>query len=164
MYNEHGAIRDKKDIILDVIAIEQPIHFDELCRRIAPLYGRQKVSSVLRNEVNQIFRYKLRGKIVNEDSFIRITGYENIKVRVPNPDDDYIRPIEYICAKELALAMKTIASHSFGITPDNLVVQTAREFGYKRTSENITGTLKKVYDRMLNNYEVEEIDGKVHVI
>lgn len=25
-----------------IVKIEQPIHFEELCRRMAPLYGRQK--------------------------------------------------------------------------------------------------------------------------
>lgn len=157
-------LKPPQDAILEVITLEQPIHFEELCRRVAPLYGRQKATSVVRDEVNHILRYGLRRLIIKEDDFVRLATLECPKVRVPNPDDYYLRTIEYICPTELALAMKTIASHSFGITPDNLVVQTAREFGYKRTSENITDTLKKVYDRMLKNKEVEEIDGKVHVV
>ena len=85
-------------------------------------------------------------------------------MRVPNPDDDYLRPITYICNEELALAMKTIAQHSFGITPDDLFIVTAREFGFKRTGENIIYSLRKVYQQMLKNGEVTEVDGKVQVI
>ena len=157
-------LKSPQDAILEVITTEQPIHFEELCRRVAPLYGRQKATSVVRDEVNHILRNELRRLIIKTNDFVKLAAHNDIKVRVPNPEDYYIRTIEYICAEELALAMKTIASHSFGITPDNLVVQTAREFGYKRTSENITYTLKKVYDRMLKNKEVEEIDGKVHIV
>ena len=85
-------------------------------------------------------------------------------MRIHNPDDDYLRPITYICDEELALAMKTIALHSFGITPDDLFIVTALEFGFKRTSENIIYSLRKVYQQMLKIGEVTEVDGKVQVI
>lgn len=65
--------------------------------------------------------------------------------------------------EELALAMKTIAQHSFGITPEDLFIVTAREFGFKRTGENIISSLRNVYEQMLKNNEVTEIDGKVCV-
>ena len=59
--------------------------------------------------------------------------------------------------------MKTIAQHSFGIIPDDLFIVTAREFGFKRTGENIINSLRNVYKQMLNNDEIVEIDGKVCV-
>ena len=96
--------------------------------------------------------------------FVMIKDFADVKVRVPNPDDDYLRPIINICDAELALAMKTIALHSFGITPDDLFIVTAREFGFKRTGENIIYSLRKVYQQMLKDGEVTEIDGKVHMV
>ena len=73
--------------------------------------------------------------MITEDSndFVRIKDFADVKVRIPNPDDDYIRSITYICDEELALAMKTIAQHSFGITPEDLFIVTARECGFKST-------------------------------
>ncbi len=163
MYDNHGNIRNGSDIVFDIISIEQPIHFEELCRRVAPAYGRQKATSVVRDEVISIFSYRLKGMILEEDYFVRLKDFADVKVRVPNPEDDYLRPIAYICNEELALAMKTIAQNSFGITPGDLFIVTAREFGYKRTGENIICSLRKVYNMMLGNDEVKEIDGKVHV-
>ena len=142
--------------------MEQPIHFEELCRRIAPAFGRQKATSVVRDEVRNVFRNQLNGKILEDtDGFIRIINFTDVKVRIPNPNDNYLRPISYICEEELALAMKTIAQHSFGITPDDLFIVTAREFGFKRTGENIIHSLRKVYQYMLKNNEIIEVDGKV---
>ena len=162
--DEGGNRREGYDIAWDIISLEQPIHFEELCRRIAPAYGRQKATSVVRDEVRHIFRYHLKGMITEDkNEFVRIKDFADIKVRVPNPDDDYLRPIAYICDEELALAMKTIAQHSFGITPDDLFIVTAREFGFKRTGENIIYSLRKVYQYMLKNNEVIEVDGKVSV-
>lgn len=162
--DENGNLRNRYDIAWDIISVEQPIHFEELCRRIAPAYGRQKVTSVVRDEVRYIFRNHLKDMIIEDkDEFIRIKDFDNIKVRIPNPNDDYIRPITYICDEEIALAMKTIVQHSFGITPDDLFIVTAREFGFKRTGENIINSLDRVYRQMLDNKEVSEIDGKVQI-
>lgn len=61
------------------------------------------------------------------------------------------------------MAMKTIVQHSFGITPDDLFISTAREFGFKRTGENIINSLHKAYQQMLNNNILNEIDGKVQI-
>ena len=163
--DENGNIREGYDIAWDIISLEQPIHFEELCRRIAPAYGRQKATSVVRDEVKHIFRYHLKGMITEDkNEFVRVKDFADVKVRVPNPDDDYLRPITYICNEELGLAMKTIAQHSFGITPDDLFIVTAREFGFKRTGENIIYSLRKVYQQMLKNGEVTEVDGKVQIV
>ena len=110
-FGEEGAA-EVYETILNVISIEQPIHFEELCRRVAPLFGRQKVTSVVRNDVSFIFKHYLKGKIsINKKEFVRITGFDDIRVRIPNPEDDYIRPIAYICDEELALAMKVIVTN-----------------------------------------------------
>ena len=156
--------REETDVIYDAIIKEQPIHFEELCRRIAPLYDRQKVTSVVRDEVNYIFRYKLKGRIEKDkNDFVKVKGFTDIKVRTNNPEDDYLRPITYICDEELAIAMKTIVLHSFGITPEDLFIVAAREFGFKRTGENIITSLRKAYNQMLKNGIVIEIDGKVSI-
>ena len=160
-----GYTREVCDIALDIISLEQPIHFEELCRRIAPAYGRQKATSVVRSEVECIIHLYLKDE-VTEDSrgFIRKNDFKDIKVRIPNPNDDYIRSIAYICDEELALAMKIIAKNSFGITPDDLFIVTAREFGFKHTGKNIISSLSNAYQQMLKNGKVTEIDGKVNVV
>lgn len=161
---ERGFIRKEYDIAWNIISVEQPIHFEELCRRIAPAYGRQKATSIVRDNVRYIFRNHLQEKIIEDkEGFIRIKDFKDVKVRIPNPDDDYLRPIAYICNEELALAMKTIVQHSFGITPNDLFIVTAREFGFKRTGENIINSLQCVYKQMIENNQFIEVDGKVKI-
>lgn len=60
--------------------------------------------------------------------------------------------------------MKIIAKNSFGITPDDLFIVTAREFGFKHTGKNIISSLSNAYQQMLKNGKVTEIDGKVNVV
>lgn len=149
------------DIIKKVIEIEQPIHFEELCRRVAPMYGNQKSTSKVRNEVKKTFKYHLSDVIKQEKDFITLIDFDNLQVRVPNNMDDYIRPIAIISDNELALAMTTIVEHSFGIITEDLFVETARVFGFRRTGENILSSLRRVYNEMLIKGQFKEIDGKV---
>lgn len=155
-------IRDKSDIIFDIISLEQPIHFEELCRRIMPLYGRERVTKVVRDGVNSILINELNNSVSIDDNFVKMKIFNEVKVRVKDPNDYYIRSIEYICNEELALAMKTIAQNSFGITPNDLFIATAKLFGFKKIGENIECSLRKVYNLMLNRKEIMEIDGKVN--
>lgn len=154
---------DPYKLIKMVIEQEQPIHFEELCRRVAPIFGNKKATSKVRAEVQHLFKWKLAEEIVRKDDFIKLKDYNDIQVRVPNNEDDYIRPIAYICNAELAKAMGTIAKYSYGITPEDLVTTTAREFGFKRTGENIVYTLREVYKDLLKDERVRELDGKVLV-
>ncbi|MGN0086133.1 MAG: AAA domain-containing protein [Alloprevotella sp.] len=160
-----GRKKESYEVILDVVLCEQPIHIDELCRRVALLYGRQKVTSKVYGEVIYALRYKLGDRIVQDGNFFRTKDFCGLKVRIPNPADDYYRrEITYICDDELGLAMKTIAQHSCGITPDDLIIATAREFGFKRTGDSIRYSLCKVYQHLLRNNEVTEVEGKICVV
>jgi hypothetical protein len=162
LVDEKGRKRGNADVIFDVISLEQPIHFEELCRRVAPLFGRQKATSVVRDEVEGILYLELDELVViDESNFIRIKDWDDVKVRKPDSDDEYLRPITYICDEEIELAMKTIVSQSFGITPEDLFIVTTREFGYKRTSENIISSLSNVYNKILEKGDFIELEGKV---
>lgn len=150
-----------EDIILKVIEAEQPIHFEELCRRVAPKYGNEKVTSKIRHLVRMAFENSLSNIVEQKDDFVTLADFDNLQVRVPKNESSYTRPIIYISDDELALAMTTIVQHSFGIGPDSLFVETAREFGFKRMGENIISSLRRVYNDMLNNGVLKEIEGKI---
>ena len=137
-YDKEGNIRGDFEIALDIISLEQPIHFEELCRRITLFYNRQKATSYVRTQVQNIIQFYLKDFIViDKDNFIKLIDFKDIRVRIPDPNDNYIRPITYICDEELSLAMKSIVQQSFGITRDDLFITIAREFGFKRIGDNI---------------------------
>ena len=98
-----------------------------------------------------------------DGDFVSLVGFNDLKVRVPNSSYD-IRPIEYISEDELSLALTTIAKHSFGITSDDLITETARVYGFKRTGGKISSTLRKTYNQLVDCGKIKEIDGKVSVI
>lgn len=152
------------EIILKVIEIEQPIHFEELCRRVAPLFGNSKVTSKVRSGVESQFKWNLRKHIIRKGNFISVKDFDTLRVRVPDVYGDFVRPIHFICEDEIGLAMIMIANKSYGITPEDLLVSTAREFGFKRRGENIVSTLRNAYEKLLKLEKIKEVDGKVNVV
>ena len=149
--------------IKNVIESHQPIHFEALCKILAPLWGNQKATNVIRSTVKSYFCLILKDEIKFKGDYMFLSNFDNLRVRIPeNPND--VRPIDYIPEDELALALTTIARQSFGITPDNLITETARVYGFKRTGGKISSTLRKVYDQLVANEKIKEIDGTVSVI
>lgn len=149
------------DLMKKVVEIEQPIHFEDLCQRVAPLFGNQKSTSKVRNSMEYYLRNDLRKDIVRKGDFITLSNFDNLKVRIPGEYDTYVRPIGYISDDELELAVLTIINDSFGLTPDDLLSVTARELGYKRMGENISSSLHRIYEKLLKNGKIKEVDGKV---
>jgi hypothetical protein len=151
----------KHEIIKKTIEIEQPIHFEELCRRVASLFGNQKSTSKVREGVEYNFRWYLAETIDRKGDFITLKDFNQLKIRVPNDEDDYIRPITCICDEELGKAMKVIARRSYGITPKDLFVTTAKMFGFKRTGDNIIISFRRIYYDLIKSGMIKEVDGKV---
>lgn len=161
---DSDAFQDNSEIIYKVISIEQPIHFEELCRRVSSLYGRQKVTSFVREQVQDILLDSLHNRVcIDEDEFIKTEGYILANGRIPVSKDTYVRSINCISDEELSLIMKTIAQKSYGIMPIALLNAMSRVLGYKRNGGNIMNTLHRIYDGLIDKRVFSEIDGKVHV-
>lgn len=158
-YREGTAV----EIVKRIIEVTQPIHFEHLCRIIAPLWGNQKATNVILRNVDFLLKCRMNNIVKIKDNFVTLFDFDDLKVRVPETSED-VRPIDFISGDELALALKTIVIHSFGITPDDLITETARTFGFKRTGGKISATLKTVYGQLIKDGILKEIDGKVNIV
>ncbi|MCI2122422.1 MAG: DUF3320 domain-containing protein, partial [Bacteroidales bacterium] len=152
------------EVIRYVIETEQPIHIEELCRRVAYLYGNQKATSKVRKGVDQAFRYYLAEQIERKNDFICLKDFHIEHVRIPMQKDDYIRPISIISSEELQLALISITKHSFGISPEDLFFNTSRKLGYSRMGTNVLEAIRDAYQELLLKNLIEEVDGKVHLL
>jgi very-short-patch-repair endonuclease len=148
------------DVINRVVELETPIHFDLLCRRVASAFGFQKVSATVQDEVGRILNCNLKDVVVRKQDFYWHRNVKVMKVKIPSLGGA-ARPINYICAEELAEAMFTIAGQSFGIARNDLYVIAARVFGFNRTGANITRAMDAACSYLLEQGIVKEVDGKI---
>ncbi|MCK5848655.1 MAG: DUF3320 domain-containing protein [Caldisericia bacterium] len=149
-------------IIKYVVEKESPIHFDLLCKRIAPVFNRQKVTSVVKNSIKSVdFLYQ--GDITIKDDYYWWNDTKKIEVRIPY-DSGNVRTIDYIATEELAEAMIVITNESYGITDENLMLATAKVFGFGRAGAKITKAMEKAFQLLLETNKIALIEGKVSVI
>lgn len=149
-------------VIKHVIVVEGPIHFELLCKRLAPLFGREKATAPVRRTVEYILKNKLDYCIKIVDDFCWNKNYKEIEVR-SSFDGNNRRKIEYICKEELAEAMFKIVKCHFGISFNDLFVETARVFGYNRAGEKIQRAMQKALNYLLDSGRVKDEDGKISV-
>ncbi|TEB07766.1 hypothetical protein Psch_01321 [Pelotomaculum schinkii] len=147
-----------------IVGIEQPISKDLLYQRMAGAFGRQKATAPVRNTINQALRAtKAKEILTNSDGFVILAGFSNLRVRIPKQGDTP-RPINYISPSEIGLAMLTIASHTFGLSSEGLIDETARVLGYARKGERIMTCVKEALSRLISSGQVKLIDGKVNIV
>ena len=152
------------EVIKKVVEMEQPIHVDVLCRRIAPIYNFQRVSGRLRYHVEEDLKHSMAGYIKRLGKFVVLCDFDFDQIQVRISSNDYSRPIETIYEGELIAAMKIITSKSYGIRAEDLLITTARELGYQRMGNQIESSLRKVYNVMLQKGILKEVDGKVKML
>ena len=146
--------------ITEVLEIESPIHFEFLCQRLAQLLGREKSTSVVKNDILFLLNNYMKNDVRIVDNFCWNAKKPEIQPRYSSGVDTK-RKIEYICKEELAEGMILIINHSYGISPDDLIVETTKEFGFNRTGENIRDAMKVALDYLVNEGRARIVDTKV---
>ncbi|URZ18332.1 DUF3320 domain-containing protein [Clostridium felsineum] len=149
------------DVIVHVVNNEYPIHFDLLCKRVAALFGNQKVTIKVKKGVKNAIDYMLNNLIEMKSDFCWLKGNEDVCVRIPSEKDENIRPIQYIAKEELSEAMITIIDRSFGIEVNDLLSITAKVFGFNRSGTKIIDSMKVAYSELINSKRIKTIDDKV---
>lgn len=149
--------------LLHVIAIEQPVHTELLYQRMTGAAGRQKVTPVVRRMVDDSLNALVQnGKIRLEREFCTLTGFSEVRVRIPAPGEQP-RQINHISDEEIGLAMMAAAGRASGFTPDALKEETARILGYSRAGERIRERLDTVFGTLTANGQLILTGSKIYL-
>jgi very-short-patch-repair endonuclease len=151
------------NIIEYIVKKEHPIHFELLCKRIAGLFGNQKVTSRVRDSAKYAIKNNLSQSVEWKDDFLWEKGVDTVSVRVPQSNDVGMRHITHICKEEIAEAMLIIVQNSFGITTQELYTSTARVFGFNRMGANISVAMQVACDYLVEKEKVKNNNDKVVV-
>lgn len=149
------------NVIEYVVIKESPIHFELLCKRVAPLFGNQKATVKVRNGVELVMT-KYCTNVFKKGDFCWVKDSNEVTVRIPT--ELVSRPIQYIAVEELAEAMLMVISNSFGIEKDDLLIATARIFGFNRSGGNIQSAMNDTYEYLKANNKIKLLDNKVALI
>jgi len=155
----YADIEDFSSAVKKVVEVESPIHFELLCRRIAPLTGREKATKVVRDIVATALSY-CEDSLEYINEFVWSKSEEELSVRIPESEYD-IRDISHIAPEEIAEAMKLIIKNSFGITQEGLFTETRRIFGFSRAGQKITRALDETYENLIDKHIIKMKDERL---
>ncbi|MBI3838797.1 MAG: hypothetical protein HY288_12805, partial [Planctomycetia bacterium] len=143
-YSRHGlgtkdtllAIGPEKliKVLVDVVAIEGPIHLDELCKVVASLFS-ARITGATKHRLYTTVDLAVRtGRLTRHGDFLWDIRPHAITPRWRG-NDDAVTTAQLICAEEVAAAAVLVAQHSFGIPADDLASATLRALGFKRIGQ-----------------------------
>ena len=164
-YIDYNDLRNLSisESIKHILGVEQPIHFDDLCRRIACKFGREKITSVVMNGVkSEIYGYRLRNDvIIDKNNFVTTKGFELKTAR--KCIGIHKSSIKYISQEEIIIALRILLTHSFGISRSDLVLEISKTLGYQRASANILSVIDSACDVMIEQEIAREADDKIYI-
>ena len=147
---------DEQRLILACVRCEQPIHMDVLYQRMAPFCGREKVTSVVKNTVQEQLAGLMGREITLEEGFLTMKGSAAVTARRAGGRD-----IEQISYPELMEAMKLLLQSAYGLSTEEVIQECARLLGYARTGQRIESRLRETLRRMVRAGWVTLVKDKV---
>jgi very-short-patch-repair endonuclease len=122
------------DLIVDVVAIEGPIHVDEAMRVVAGLYS-ARVSGKAKDLLVDSLELAVRsGRVMRRGDFLWHGNGQELAVRWRG-EDDAVTAADLIPPEEVAAAAVLVAEQSFGVPADDLAAAALRAMGFKRITQ-----------------------------
>jgi hypothetical protein len=158
-------------LIVRIVEREVPVHTDMVVERIRDRYGLKKAGHVIRSRIERAIRESVKsGKVgwlprthgapaPTRGKFL-IGGSSEADIRPRRPTDgETPRKIDHISYHELEAGLLRIAKETFGAERKTLIIETARQFAYKKTGGNIMTRLDKAIANLVADGRLVESGG-----
>jgi very-short-patch-repair endonuclease/DNA polymerase III delta prime subunit len=160
------------DLVAAIVKAEAPIHIDVVVERIRHHYQLQRAGNRVRDAVLLGARDALHRGIVEwlpladssgrRSDFLVTTLQQQITPRGPMQNGS-VRDISYLSDQEIEAAVVRIVRAMVGASKRDVIIATARAFGYARTGEVVEGRVTKAVDRLLETGTLTERVGSLVV-
>lgn len=134
-----------QDFVRKVLEVEAPLSEEWFLKRIAGLFGREKVTSVVQREYEARMVACDRNGIIRREGFLYLQGMNNYQLRVPQ-DDESRRDIGCIAKEELAAGLLEVIRYNISIEKDSLFRFVVQKLGFQRTTEAMIHKLDAALD------------------
>lgn len=144
------------ELILRVVETEQPVHRDEVCRRLAPALGYERVTPALRRDAEVAIARLLMDTLRECDGFLTMEGFT-----LAQPRRSSNRSMDMIAPQERELAILRVAEHSIGASRESIIIRAAELLGFERRGTRIQSALEEAFDALTRQGLLHIADEKV---
>lgn len=132
-----------------VVAVEGPVHVDEVVLRIRSLWGVKRAGARIKDAIDEGIlkaqrKLKTNRRVLRKGNFLwRVEESEMHVRRRENLN------IAWICDEEIAEAMRQVLETQGSMPPDTLVAEAGKLFGYKSTGRTMVQRMRPLLDRFI---------------
>lgn len=155
------------ELAIEIVAIEQPIHAEEVGRRLASAFDLQRAGSRIQDAASRGLKQAARWK--------RLTvakGFWRLADGPPVPARDrsqlaasaMVRRPELICPTEIAQAARVVLTASLAMPRQELITETARALGFLRTGPDVSQAISKAITTELASEVQQDHLGRVRLV
>jgi very-short-patch-repair endonuclease/DNA polymerase III delta prime subunit len=142
-----------------VVAVESPVHEDLVVERIRNHYGLARAGSQVRTAIERGIGAAVRHSLVywipasgtagRRSKFLAMSLTGAVRPRGQDVEGK-VRNVDQIADPEIEATVRLVVAAMGGAGQEDIVVATARAFGYSRTGETVETRLRKCIQRMVS--------------
>jgi len=127
------------DIVCRIVAVEGPVHEDEIARRYATVCGSERTGARIQAAVKEaLHRALLAGKLVSDGPFYSIGGMKSVSPRDRSAArTQTVRQPEMLPPVEIRTGIAQVVADHIGVAPEDAIVEVARMLGFQRTGTEL---------------------------
>lgn len=152
-FHEPAAMAEHRRLLLRLVAIEGPIHFDHALARLRDAWGLKRIGVRMETAIAEIVReLQAAGHIdVRREGDDRFLWSVDTTPKLPRwPDDEgERRPFEWIALEEVIEALTRIVVETYGTDADELMRGVTRYFGWQQLTENMRLRIEVAIERAI---------------
>jgi hypothetical protein len=155
------------DIVDQIVAIEQPIHEEEVGRRLAAACGLHRAGSRVQQAAQcGLSAARRQGRLMTHGRFWQSAGATEVvpRDRSELSGAEQVRKPAMISPLELAQAARIVLVQNFALDMPELVVETARAIGFARTGSDVSAAIEAaVREHMMPQLEPDHM-GRLRLV
>lgn len=147
-----------------VVAIEGPVHIDEIIGRIRDAWGLKRAGGRIQEAVARAVAVAVRQHRILEDGGFHSIPHGEVVVRDRSgASSPSLRKPEMLPPAEIREALLDIISRNFGATEDQVVLAASRAFGFKSTSVQLRESILRPLQPMLDQEELIRRENLIEI-
>ena len=144
-----------------IIAFEQPIHIENVYRRMQEPMGAVKMAAKYKNAIQMTLSQYLQKEVrMDDEEFLWTIPPEPVVPR-RTAGKETLRKAEHIALEEIMELMKQVLLSAIGLTEDDLIAETATILGYEHRGARINNRLQEAVKRMMRSKLLTVMDEKL---
>jgi hypothetical protein len=147
-------------LVEEVVAIEGPVHIDEIIERIRSAWGLKRAGGRIQQAIEDAAKVAVgNGKVARDGDFLVMPDADVIVRDRSLASSTTLRRADRLPPAEVAVAILEIVRANFGATRDQIVQAVSRAVGNKATSSTVREMIEGEIDRVLQAGRLVEQSG-----